>query len=275
MHLVTSSLFLSSIFSLLTRRSQKLLLRGYFAICLVWYVGQGCAELDIARFFGNAATLLPIPPGPKPSPHKDVCPSPTSRFALTPDPWLHIIQSTLTHPDDHLPKLQRTLAEYSSHFGSTPTGYFTGTELKDAELIDGTLFVRSAGLTCGRLGWVREGEPPLETWDIKGFFKVMDEIWNIGKWERNWPTMTPVMLVYTITAHHWLSSWNSYRTHNIFLTFETLRMSLLLWSSNGLEKQIKIGAGIIPDPHIDRDPPFDHFEYLCQIWPRADEAQNL
>jgi hypothetical protein len=78
-------------------------------------------------------------------------------------------------PSDRVPKLQRALAEYSSHFCSTPAGSFTGTELKleDAELIDGTLFVRAAGLTCGRLGWVREGEPPLETWDIKGFFKVV------------------------------------------------------------------------------------------------------
>ena len=173
MHLVTSSLFLSSIFSLLTRKSQELLLRGYFATCLVWYIGHGRAKLDIARFFANTATLHPTPPGPKPTPHKDVNPTAASSsnsalYAITPDPWLPIIQSTLTHPDDHLPKLQRALAEYSSHFGSTPAGYFTGTELKDAELIDGTLFVRVAGLTCGRLGWVREGEPPLE-WDTRGF----------------------------------------------------------------------------------------------------------
>jgi hypothetical protein len=161
MHFVTSSLFLSSIFALLTRKSQELLLRGYFATCLVWYIGQGRAKLDIARFFGNAATLHPTPPGPKPSPHKDVSPSP--------DSWLPIIQSALTHPDDHLPKLQRALSEYASHFGSTPAGYFTGTELKDAELIDGTLFVRVARLTCGKLGW--EGEKlPLESWDTKGFF---------------------------------------------------------------------------------------------------------
>jgi hypothetical protein len=40
-------------------------------------------------------------------------------------------------------KFQRdVLAEYASLFGSTPAGYFTGTELKDAELIDGTLFIR-------------------------------------------------------------------------------------------------------------------------------------
>jgi Questin oxidase-like len=179
MHLVTSSLFISSIFSLLKRSSQELLLRGYFATCLVWYIGRGRPELDIARFFKNATTLHPVPPGPKPTPHKDVSPSATSPYALTPDPWLPIIQSSLTHPDDHLPKLQRALAEYSSHFGSTPAGYFSGTELKDAELIDGTLFVRVAGLTAGRLGWVREGEPPsslLYMWDVRGFHKVADEI---------------------------------------------------------------------------------------------------
>jgi len=170
MHLVTSSLFISSVFSLLKRSSQELLLRGYFATCLVWYIGRGRPELDIARFFGNATTLHPIPPGPKPTPHQDVSPSPTSPYALTPDPWLPIIQSTLTHPDDHLSKLQRALAEYSSHFGLTPAGYFSGTGLKDAELIDGTLFVRVAGLTAGRLGWVREGEPPLPGgWDRLGF----------------------------------------------------------------------------------------------------------
>jgi hypothetical protein len=176
MHLVTSSLFLPSIFSLLKRSSQELLLRGYFATCLLWYIGNGRPELDIARFFGNVATLHPVPPGPKPTPHKDASPSPTSPHTITPDPWLPIIQSTLTHPDDHLAKLQRALAEYSSHFGSTAAGYFSGTELKDAELIDGTLFVRVAGLTAGRMGWVREGEPS-STWDFKGFHnKIADKI---------------------------------------------------------------------------------------------------
>jgi len=65
--------------------------------------------------------------------------------------------------------LQRTLSEYASHFGDTPAGTFAGTELKDADLIDGTLFIRAAGLTAARLGWVREGEPA-ESWDTRGFF---------------------------------------------------------------------------------------------------------
>ena len=137
--------------------------------CGILVVVAGRSGLDIARarFFGNTATLHPVPPGPKPIPHKDVNPSPTSPHALIPDPWLPIIQSTLTHPNDHIAKLQKSLAEYSSHFGSTPARYLSGAELKEAELIDGTLFVRVAGLTAGRVGWAGEGEPPLQgKWDL-------------------------------------------------------------------------------------------------------------
>ncbi|KAF9555921.1 hypothetical protein CPC08DRAFT_711593 [Agrocybe pediades] len=171
MHLVTSSIFLSSIFTHLERSSQVLLLRGYFSVCLGWYIGRGRPALDIARFFSNTETLLPSAPGPTPTPNEAAHPSPTSPHAITPNPWLQILQSTLTHPDDHLPKLQRALSEHASHFGQTPKGTFVGTELKDAELIDGTLFIRAAGLTASRLGWVREGQKPLEgLWDRRGFF---------------------------------------------------------------------------------------------------------
>jgi len=166
MHLVTSSLFVSSIFTHLKRSSQVVLLRGYFAVCLGWYIARGRASLDISKFFKNPATLLPVAPGPQPTPNKAAHPSPSSPHTITPDPWLPIIQSTLTYPDDHLPKIQRALSEYASRFGNTLAGTFVGTELKDAELIDGTLFIRAAGLTATRMGWVREGEAPLEgSWD--------------------------------------------------------------------------------------------------------------
>ena len=152
MHLVTSSLFLGTIYSQLKRSSQVRLLRSYFAACLGWYIGRGRARIDIARFFNNDATLQPVTPGPHPMPNKDPSPS-----TITPNPSLSLIQSTLVHPDDHLCKLQRTLSEYASHFGHTPAGTFAGTELKDTELIDGTLFIRAAGLIAAKMGWVREG----------------------------------------------------------------------------------------------------------------------
>lgn len=104
-----------------------------------------------------------------------VNPSPSAPEAVTPNGWHPIIQSTLTHPDDHLPKLQRSLSEYAIHFGLTPAGTFKNTELKDAELIDGTLFIRAAGLTLSRLGWVREGQAP-GSWDSTGFFDLASKL---------------------------------------------------------------------------------------------------
>lgn len=175
MHIVTSSLFLSEVFAEVSRPSQVTLLRGYFAACLGWFIGRGRPQLDIAGFFNNPDTLHPTAPGPQPTPHDGANPSPSAPEAVTPNSWLPIIQSTLAHPDDHLCKLQRALSEYSTYFGLTPPGTFKDTELKDAELIDGTLFVRAAGLTLSVLGWVREGQAP-GSWDTTGFFSAPSEL---------------------------------------------------------------------------------------------------
>lgn len=175
MHFVTASIFISSIFSILKPSSQVLLLKGYLAITLVWYIARHRYPIDIPRFFNDSSLLHPAPPGAHPTPHAAAYPSPTSSQAITPEPWLAIIQSTLTHPDDHISKLQRALSEFSSRFGGIAKGVFSNTELKDADLIDGTLFLRAAGLTTARLGWVREGQPPLGAdspvpvvWDRRG-----------------------------------------------------------------------------------------------------------
>jgi hypothetical protein len=79
---------------------------------------------------------------------------------VTPNPWLAIIQSVIEHPADHLCKTQRSLMHWANLFGSRPAGYWAeGKEqLKDIELLDGTLFVRVAGVTADRLGWMREGQ---------------------------------------------------------------------------------------------------------------------
>ncbi|KAJ7806036.1 hypothetical protein B0H14DRAFT_2877127 [Mycena olivaceomarginata] len=112
MHLVTSSMTLSSYMAVVSSPASKsLLLRAYFS-----------------QF-----------PGPAPDPS--------------------VIQSALVHPDDHLSKVQRTLAHYGSLYGNIAAGEFRGTELQDSELIDGTLFVRTAALTMEWMGRIREGEP--------------------------------------------------------------------------------------------------------------------
>ncbi|KAI6002330.1 hypothetical protein F5J12DRAFT_842650 [Pisolithus orientalis] len=85
------------------------------------------------------------------------------------NPFLPIIQSTIVHPDDHLPKIQRAFAHYSTLLGAKPAGYHKDTELEDAELLDGSLFVRAAVLT-DRYMDSKKGET-IFFWHMSGFFE--------------------------------------------------------------------------------------------------------
>ncbi|KAJ7608922.1 hypothetical protein DFH06DRAFT_1247725 [Mycena polygramma] len=157
MHLVTSSITLPSYMAVLSNPTSKsLLLRAYFSRSLTYWISRGRPPLDLRSFFSTS--VVPTIPGNATSPYVSAFPGPASPGALTPNPWLQIIQSALVHPDDHLCKLQRALAHYASLYGDVPAGTFKGTELDGSELVDGSLFVRSAGLTMERMGRVREGE---------------------------------------------------------------------------------------------------------------------
>ncbi|KAG2151107.1 uncharacterized protein EDB93DRAFT_1240158 [Suillus bovinus] len=127
MHLVTSSLFLPSLLPYLPQDSQVLLLRGYFASTLGWWITRGFPKLDIQGFL-NATSHL-------------------SSETKVANPFLDIVQSAITHPNNHLLKCQRALAHFSSLYGARPKGTFCGTELEGAEALDGSLFLRVARLT--------------------------------------------------------------------------------------------------------------------------------
>ena len=76
-----------------------------------------------------------------------------------------IITSSLNHPDEHLIKCQRALAHYASVYGTRPS---PGKELRDlegGEKIDGSLFIRVAGLVGGARAWMREGEEKIPDWN--------------------------------------------------------------------------------------------------------------
>ncbi|KAG6906638.1 hypothetical protein DXG01_012836 [Tephrocybe rancida] len=174
MHMVTSVLFLSSLSSGLKPLSQELLLRGYFASSLAWWIGRGHPAFDIEGFF-TEDTAFPLPAGPFSPPHNKSLPSATSYKATTPNPWYPILQTAVTIPDDHLPKLHRALAHFGSLYGARAPGQadFADTELPFADKLDGSLFIRVAGLTNQRLLL----RPNLEVegtrfWDRQGFYKA-------------------------------------------------------------------------------------------------------
>lgn len=158
MHLVTSAVTLYSFIATLTNpQSKSLLLRGYLTRCLAFWIAGGRVQLPARSFF--RAPILTDFPGPKPQPSTSAFPEQNSPLAITPNVWLQIIQSALIHPDDHLAKTQRTLAHFSSMYGGIAAGEYRDTELEGSELVDGTLFVRTAALTMEWMGRIREGEP--------------------------------------------------------------------------------------------------------------------
>ncbi|KAG6890178.1 hypothetical protein C0995_010883 [Termitomyces sp. Mi166 len=172
MHLVTSSLFLSSLAANLKPASQETLLRGYFAVSLAWWIGRGRPAFDIEGFFAED-TAFPAPSGPFPPLNYKALPEATSPKATTPNPWFPIIQAALTVPDDHIPKLHRALVHFASLYGSRAPGQpdFANTELPFADKLDGSLFVRTAGLTNQRLLRPREEPEYGGFWDRQGFYK--------------------------------------------------------------------------------------------------------
>ena len=165
MHLVTSAIFLPTFAAYLSPRSTVLLLRGYFASSLGWYITRGCPTLPIRAFYENVSAW-PVPPGtPAVAPVKDTL----TPGDVAPNPWLPILQTTIVHPAEHLCKIQRALMHNATVYGQRRAGDLAGLELEGAELLDGTLFIRIAGLTADRIGWMKEGQKAND-WDRVGFY---------------------------------------------------------------------------------------------------------
>ena len=104
--------------------------------------------------------------------------------------WPRIIQNAVRFQDEHMPKIARALMGCAVRWGTRAPGYFSafaaadqeekarrGVRLAPAlegiERLDGTLFVRVAGLTFDRLGWVDEGEKA-GMWDLDGIATLDD-----------------------------------------------------------------------------------------------------
>ncbi|QRV93547.1 hypothetical protein RhiJN_21565 [Ceratobasidium sp. AG-Ba] len=142
-HLVTSDLFVPSILSLLKPADQVSLLRAYFAACLGYFVSRGRPAIDVEGFFTHTS-LDPKPPAEK----TEDAPSEAKN-----NPWYTVLTHTVPHKDEHHVKAERALAHGAALYGARPKGWFKDTELKGAEHMDGTLFVRTGGLLMGAMNW--------------------------------------------------------------------------------------------------------------------------
>lgn len=70
----------------------------------------------------------------------------------------------------------RSLYFAASHFDTSPTGYFTSS-LPGSQSMDGSIFIRAAGLTLSSLGWAHEGDEGIVgSWDRSAL--GYDETWE-------------------------------------------------------------------------------------------------
>lgn len=163
-HLVNASLFIPSLAASLSPADKRLLLRGFLATVLTYYVGHGRPSLHVADFFAST-NPTPIPPHAIP-PNLHPSEGTLDPRNLNQNPWMPIITSSLNHPDEHLIKCQRALAHYASVYGTRPSlGKERLRDLEGGEKIDGSLFIRVAGLVGGARAWMREGEKKIPDWN--------------------------------------------------------------------------------------------------------------
>ena len=174
-HLVTSAIFLLTVVLRSEQApnppvplsSRVTLLKAYLATCAGWYIARGNAALPIKDFYHATDDQLTAPPAVPPPPD-------ASRKPLSAEggPWQRIIANAVAHPDEHLCKAVRSLSALATRWGGRPASYYAGggeDGLEGREALDGTLFVRAAGLTLDRLGWAHESGKSLGHWDHDGF----------------------------------------------------------------------------------------------------------
>ncbi|CAK5283035.1 unnamed protein product [Mycena citricolor] len=159
MHAITSAIVLPRLLDALPQKLHKVqMLQGFARACAVWGIARGRPHI-------NASLLMSYPALPAPASLK------TSTAA---DPWAPIITTGLDHFDSHVVKTIRGLYYGHIHYGNVPAGQVFGALDENGNethpglaKLDGTAWIRAAGITCTALGWMAFGEEGGK-WDRSG-----------------------------------------------------------------------------------------------------------
>ena len=158
--------------------SRLLLLRAYLSSTTLWLLTRPCPsatslEAAIPAFYAATDSLLAPPPAShayapgRPPKREFIDPTKQKTMPAGVRAWPRVFTSSACHPNEHLPKLVRSLGALDTWYGRRARGDYGGA-LKGAEHLDGTLFLRCALVTMERLGWAAE-EGPKVLWDRDGY----------------------------------------------------------------------------------------------------------
>lgn len=179
MHLVTSSLFLRSYINVLEKPAHKArIIKAFLPAMLIISLIRG--RPTIKPHLIMQATDKPRPSSQSGSPYK---PGKQSIGSPSNDedynPWPALIESSIHSSDSHVLKTMRTLVlaarEYGdTQAGSVPGGFKQSKEGSNLEVthegiekLDGSIFVRAAGMLLDYMGWTIYG-PERDDWDRSG-----------------------------------------------------------------------------------------------------------
>ncbi|KAJ6454209.1 hypothetical protein C8R45DRAFT_1038361 [Mycena sanguinolenta] len=168
MHILTSALCIPSLLSIIPDPVHKAqLLQGYARSSALFVLLRGRPRINIPLLMSY--TEFPRPPAHAPPGGPDALGGPNSVGET--NPWLAIAQNALHHKDAHVLKVVRTLYYCAVKYGGKVAGSAIGARDEKGEethvgtgIMDGTIFVRAAGVVSDMMGWIAYGGKEHE-WD--------------------------------------------------------------------------------------------------------------
>ncbi|KAG9313270.1 hypothetical protein JVU11DRAFT_6736, partial [Chiua virens] len=180
MHALNATLFLPSLLKVLSGASKVKLLKAFLPVTMMFVLARGRPRIDAKLVMSY--TAAPRPPGQTMTrrPNAGTVGDPSETY----NPWLNICASVIHAPDAHTVKAVRASYYAAQHYGHKQPrdvpGCFIDEDhqketLPGSSELDGTLFVRAAGVVMETLGWVSHGDDPGK-WDFSGL--GWDDAWD-------------------------------------------------------------------------------------------------
>lgn len=211
MHVLTSSLFVEPLMGVLKEgRSRRMLLAAYFPVAVAYMLMRGRPRVGCEVIMGYEA--CPVPMSRRSNSNEKVNGAPEAQEgAKLPgalgnpmkreyiNAWAGMLPHVLPAKDSHTLKAWRSLYVYAQRFGNVPPGGVIGAfcaksggesqaevdkgleeTLPGASKLDGSVFVRAAGVLVDTMGWVGPedigGGDEEGSWDRSGL--GWDEAWK-------------------------------------------------------------------------------------------------
>ena len=166
-HLLTSSLFVPPLIGALKEgRSRARLLGAFLSAMLSMLLARGFPRIDAGLLMSY--TDVPLPPSQRSGKAGKQLPGVIGLAGAMDyvNPWPGLLQHGLPAHDAHTVKALRALCIASQRYSTIAPGEMVGAfdehgqeTLEGTSTVDGTVFVRAAGVLLNVMGWVVDGEP--------------------------------------------------------------------------------------------------------------------